>query len=204
MLFPSIWIWRFPSEQISRCRSRLVMCQCQIPAHVWSTLDTRSFPQPRFSLFFFLPPIPFSFSSAVFSSVVRLPPLHGPRLMFHFQTTVASPCFISVLSLSLSSMYWETATQQREAKTQCPRWHIRGGGIWEAEASVALKWERTSLIFNLKLPCSHLWPALNSLSQAIHCLFSHKNKCVYTTSCINTHTHTHTQKQKQYGEIMVK
>lgn len=113
--------------------------------------------------------------------------------MFHFQTTVASHCFISVLSLSLSSMYWETATQQREAKTQCPRWHIRGGGIWEAEASVALKWERTSLISNLKLPCSHLWPALNSLTQAIHRLFSHKNKCVYTTSCINTHTHTHTE-----------
>lgn len=131
-------------------------------------------------VYVFLPPIPFSFSSAVFSSVARLPPLHGPRLMFHFQTTVASHCFISVLSLSLSSMYWETATQQREAKTQWPGWHIRGGGIWEAEASVALKWERTSLISNLKLPCSHLWPALNSLTQAIHRLFSHTKTSVFT------------------------
>lgn len=161
-----------------------VLCQCQISTHVWSSSDTSSIHPstliPSLPPLFLLSLTSLSFSSAVSSSKGRSPPLHRPWLIFHFQITVAHSCVSTLLFLALSFLQCtERQTQQREAETQWACWHIRGCGVWEAEASVALKWERTSLISNLKLPCSHLWPSLNSLTQAIHRLIlTHTNKCV--------------------------
>lgn len=76
-----------------------------------------------FSLFLSpsLPPASLSFSSAVVSSKGRLPPLHRPGLIFHFQITVAHSCFATLrFSLSPFLQCTERQTQQREAETQWP------------------------------------------------------------------------------------
>lgn len=79
-----------------------------------------------------------SFSSSVFSSKGRLPPLHRPNLIFHFQITVTHSHFfflpIFSFSWSLFFQYTERQTQQREAETQWACWHIRGGEAGKAEA----------------------------------------------------------------------
>lgn len=105
------------------------LCQCQISTHVWSSSDTSSIypstpcfsPSPCFFLSFSFSVSPSSshlvvfFSSAVFSSKSRLPPLHRPGLIFHFQITVAHSCFPA---RSLFLQCTERQTQQRRAETQ--------------------------------------------------------------------------------------
>lgn len=45
--------------------------------------------------------------------------------------------------------------------------------MWEASVDVLSKWERTSLISSLKLPCSHLWPSVNSLTPSADVIATH-------------------------------
>lgn len=209
--FPSMGIWELPSEplcstQTSRTSAVSVpdlhSCMEQL-RHKFNLTQHPSTPS-RSLCFFFSPPSPPPLCLSP-----PLPPLSPPSCLFHLLSfplkgdylllTGWDWYFISkslwltvVFSTLLFLQCTERQTQQRVAETQWACWHIRGGRVWEAEASAALKWERTSLISKLKLPCSHLWPSLNSLTQTIHRPFSHTKKQVCLHGNMRTHAHAHT------------
>lgn len=179
------WEYEFPSEpQISDRQDQC--CDCVRSPLMCGAAQTQaqSILAPRFlppSLCFFSSPSPplflsfshLSFWSAVFDSKGGLLPLQRPGLISNFQI----PVFVFFTTFLLFTLFFNI-TRNKHNGGKLP--YKRRWGLWEAEASVALKWERTSLISNLKLPCSHLWPSLNSLTQAIHSPFTHTKTSVFT------------------------
>lgn len=166
---------------------------------MWSSSDTGSIypttllPSPYFSRCRFLSPSlsspRLSFSSAFFSSKGRLPPLRRPRLIFHFQITVAPSCFTTPPLLSFFIVL----------RDKHNRWKLKHNGhvdIQEAEAS-----ERLWPLWCSNEKGHHSFPTSNclalisdprlkaSLRQFIARSLAQTRVCVYKATCMNTSTH---------------